>query len=193
MKRFFLFPTLVIASLLTAGLPTPVAAQNGANLGRPSAAALATARAKEDSMRRPRGPVSVTLSPHEMASLVDAGLDPQARRAIDSLGARLQPNRLTLHAYLVTSILGPELGPMAMLLDSMEPIWVSGPARVTAPGVIAWEPDSFKVRSYSLPPGSIPRLVNRLTGGTDGTIPIAVPPTVTRIRIDAGRVTFSRR
>jgi hypothetical protein len=163
-------------------------------VGRPSSAALASALGKQDSMRRPRGPASVTLSADEMASLVQSMLQPQARRALDSVGIRLGTGRLTLLGYIVTAEIGSELfGPLAAMFQPMEPVWVSGPARATAPGLISWTPDSFSVRDYMLPPSAIPVLVRRLTGGSDGTIPIAVPPTVSRIRIDPGAVTFSRR
>lgn len=178
----------------TAGLAQTSAPGGARRVGRPSPGALASAQGKQDSMRRPRGPQSVTLNADEMASLVQAELQPQARRALDSLGVRLGPGRLTLLGYLVTAELGPELfGPLASMFQPLEPVLVSGPARATAPGVITWEPDSFVVRNYMLPQSAIPVLVRRLTGGSDGAIPIAVPPTVHRIRIDPGTVTFSRR
>lgn len=167
---------------------------NARQVGRPSSAALASALGKQDSMRRPKGPASVTLSADEMASLVQSMLQPQARRALDSVGIRLGTGRLTLIGYLVTAELGSELfGPLASMFQPMEPVWVSGPARATGPGLIAWAPDSFAVRNYMLPQSAIPVLVRRLTGGNDGSIPIAVPPTVSRIRIEPGAVTFSRR
>lgn len=178
---------------------TPARAQTrtpagGSRTGKPSSAALASARGKEDAMRRPKGPASVTLTADEMASLVEAGLEPSARRAVDSVSIRLDPGRLTLRGFLVTAALGAEVfGPLASMFQPLEPLWVSGPAHATAPGVIAWEPDSFIVRNLTFPQGMIPMLVKRLTGASNGAIPIAVPPTVTRITIDAGAVTFSRR
>jgi hypothetical protein len=182
---------VLTVTLLTAA---PVAAQGRGPAGQASPTALASARAKEDAMRRPRGPTAVTLSAEEMASLIEAGLDPAARRALDSVRVELHPGRLTLRAFLVTEVLGAELlGPMAYMLNPLEPMTVSGPARVSAPGRIAWEPDSFAVRSFSLPAAAVPRLVNRLTGGRDGSIPIVAPPTVNQVRIDSRGVTFSRR
>lgn len=167
---------------------------NGRRVGRSSPAALTSANGKQDAMRRPNGPKSVTLSADEMASLVEAGMQPAARRALDSVGVRLEPGRLSLLGYLVTDAFGSELfGPMAMMFQPLEPVWVSGPVRATAPGLISWAPDSFTVRNYALPQSTIPVLVRRLTGASDGTIPIAVPPTVSRIKVDWGTVTFSRR
>ncbi|MSR05792.1 MAG: hypothetical protein EXR93_01790 [Gemmatimonadetes bacterium] len=183
----------VAASLfaMTAGGQTRPAASR---IGKPSASALTSARDKEDAMRRPNGPPSVTLSANEMASLVEAGLEPDARRAIDSVSIRLDPGRLSLQGFLVTSALGTDVfGPLAAMFNPLEPLWVSGPAHATSPGVVAWEPDTFMVRNMSLPQSAIPMLVKRLTGALNGAIPIAVPPTVSRITIDAGTVTFSRR
>src|SRR6267378_1013103 len=170
---------LVLAVAVVSLVTSAGAAQTSpaSRVGHPSNRALASALDKQDAMRRPNGPRSVTLSPDEMASLVQYGLQPQARSALDSLGVSLEPGRITLRGYLVTSALGTDMfGPMALMFDPREPLSVSGPARAAAPGLIAWEPDTFIVRTYQLPQGAIPALVRRLTGSADGTIPIAVPP-----------------
>src|SRR5688572_22974300 len=100
---------VMLASVVIA--PGAVAQSHGPS-GRPSGPALTSARAKEDAMRRPQGPVAVTLSAEEMASLIEAGLDPAARRALDSVRVELSPGRLTLRGLLVTSTWGMEvLGP----------------------------------------------------------------------------------
>jgi hypothetical protein len=181
---------LLVAGLVLAPLG-PLAAQT---LGRSSPAALASARAKEGSMREPQGPASVTLSPDEMASLVQANLDQNARGALDSVRVRLQPGRLALEAMIVTSQVGSDiLGPLSYMLGPLEPLVVAGPARATQPGVITWQPDSVVIRSFAFPQAAIPRLVSRLTGSTDGTVPIAVPHSVTQIFITPSGVTFVRR
>jgi len=188
--------SLLVTILSLSVVAFPVAAQNPVKgkLGKPSATSLASAREKEDAMRRPRGPASVTLNVDEMASLVEANLQPEARRALDSVGVRLEAGRLTLQGQLITAAWGADVfGPLVAMFNAREPVFVSGPARATAPGVIAWEPDSFIVRNFTLPQSAIPMLVKRLTGASDGAIPIAVPPTVTRIKIESGTVTFSRR
>ena len=178
---------LAVASIVPAGSVTAQA------VGRASPAALASARTKENSMRQVSGPESVTLSPDEMASLVEANLDAQARRTIDSIRIRLQPGRLMLQAVIVTAAIGDVLGPMSMMLDSTEPLAVAGPARAMKAGLITWEPDSVVIRSFSFPQAAIPRLVSRLTGTADGSIPIAVPPNVRTIWITPSGVTFSRK
>ena len=145
-------------------------------------------------MRQPDGPVTVTLTADEMASLVQANLDQTARKALDSVRVRLEPGRLALLAVIVTSQVGTDiLGPMAYMLNPLEPLNVSGPAHVTRPGVVTWQPDTVMIRSFAFPQAAIPQLVNRLTGSTDGTVPIIVPPSVIQILITPSGVTFSRR
>jgi hypothetical protein len=144
-------------------------------------------------MERSGGPALVTLSAAEMASLVQDGLGPAGREALDSLEVALAPGRLELRAALVTASLGGVLGPFAAMLDDREPMRASGPARVAAPGLVAWQPDSFVVRAFPFPQGFIPPMVDRLTGGRDGVVPIRVPSTVGDIRITPRGVTFYRR
>ena len=177
--------------------PSPAARRpvqdSPASVGNPSAAALRSAQRKQDSMERASGPASVTLSAAEMASLIHEGLGPAGRQALDSLKVGLAPDRLELRAALVTEYLRGALGPFAAMLQAREPMRASGPARVAAAGVVAWEPDSFIVRAFPFPPGFIPPVVDRLTGGRNGVVPIRVPSTVGDVRITPGGVTFYRR
>jgi len=172
----------------------PLASGAAQTVGHPSAAALASARVKENAMRQSKGPASVTLTADETASLVQANLDSNTRQVLDSLRVRLEPGRLALQAMMVTSKIGTDiLGPMSYMLDPLEPLTVTGPARATQPGLVAWQPDSVIIRSFTFPQAAIPHLVNRLTGRVDGTVPIPVPPSVIRVFITPGGVTFSRR
>ena len=70
---------------------------------------------------------------------------------------------------------------------------IAGAARVAGPGLVAWRPDVFTIRQFPFPGSVVPRLVNRLTGRDDGSLPIAVPPTVGDLRIRVDGVTFYRR
>ncbi|HXV85373.1 MAG TPA: hypothetical protein VD793_01685 [Gemmatimonadales bacterium] len=161
--------------------------------GAPSEAALRSARRKEESMERAGGPGTVTLSAAEMASLIHDGLGPAGRQALDSLEVALHPGRLELRAVLVTEALRGVLGPFATMLEEHEPMRASGPARVASRGVAAWEPDSFIVRAFPFPAGFVPPMVDRLTGGRNGVVPIRVPTTVGELRIAPTGVTFYRR
>src|SRR6185503_8309065 len=79
-----------------AAVVIPAATGLAQSAGRASPAALASARSKENAMREDNGPESVTLNADEMASLVEANLDREARRALDSVRVRLGAGRLTL-------------------------------------------------------------------------------------------------
>ena len=145
-------------------------------------------------MARRDGPAFVVLSADEMAALIAHGLDPVARAALDSVTVVLAPDRFTLEAQVRTARLGRDLlGPFTGVLGERERLRMGGPAAVAAPGRVAWRPDEFQVRAFPFPAALVPRLVNALTGGRDGTVPIAVPATVGDLRIQSDGVTFYRR
>ena len=174
--------------------PAVAVQDTGQGVGHPSAAALASALKKQQAIGRRGGPAYVTLTPDEMASLVELGLGPAGTAALDSITVVLGEGRFAFHASLNMKVLGPRiLGPMAAMFRDREPIAVSGPARVGAVGAIAWQPDSFVVRSFPFPKSTVPMLVDRLTGRPDGVVPIPVPATVGDMRIRASGVTFYRR
>ncbi len=164
------------------------------SIGVPTEAALRAARRAEARMARRDGPDSVVLSAAELAALVADGLDARARASLDSLAVVLEPERFTLTAQVRTERLGRELlGPLAGVLAPREPLRMIGGAVVARPGVVAWRPEEFAVRDFPFPASLVPRLVNAITGGTDGSIPIAVPETVGAVRIRGDGVTFYRR
>jgi hypothetical protein len=162
--------------------------------GVPSDAGLRAARHAEQQMARRDGPDSVVLRAAELASLVADGLDARARAALDSLVVTLEPGRFTLTAQLRTERLGRELlGPLAGVLAPREPLRMTGGAVVARPGVVAWRPEEFVVRDFPFPSALVPRLVNAITGGEDGTVSILVPETVGEVDIHGDGVTFYRR
>jgi hypothetical protein len=173
--------------------PDAPVVQSPSPVGWPSEVALRTARRKQDAMERADGPATVTLTAAEMASLIEEGLDPAGRQALDSLQVVLTPGRLELRASLVTDNLSGMLGPFAAMFKPREPMRASGPARVARPGVVTWEPDSFMLRAFPFPSEFVPPLVDRLTGGQGGAVPIRVPATVGDVRIAPQGITFSRR
>ncbi len=164
------------------------------SVGGVSEDALKRARRKEAAMAERRGPASVTLTAAEVASLIADGLDPVARRALDSLQVVLTRDRLAIEAQLVTaSVERGLLGPVGFVLAPREPLRMAGPAAVAAPGRVAWKPDDVVVRAFPFPRSVIPRLVNAIMGVRDGAVPIIVPETVGDLRIRAEGVTFYRR
>lgn len=178
---------------VTAGRQAAAAADT-MSVGVASDAALASAFAKQEAMARPDGPAVVALTADEMASLIRWGFGPLARGALDSIRVELTEDRFALLALLDTRILSAELlGPFRGVIQGREPLRMGGPARVAGTGVVAWQPDEFVIRAFPFPAVAVPRLVNAITTGTDGTIPIAVPPTVGEVRIRPDGVSFYRR
>ena len=163
-------------------------------VGRSSESNLRAAEAKESEIARRDGPARIVLSADEMASIVQDRLTPPAKRALDSLSVILERDRFSLQGELLTDVFGRDLlGPLQGIIDPREPIRVSGTAEMRVPGVVAWTIDEFVIASVPFPRAAIPLLVDQLTGGSDGIIFIAVPPTVGDIRISSDGVTFYRR
>jgi|GEM_PF-666812 len=178
------------------GVEEPTASQEAfpEGQGSPSPQARESAIRKYQRMARIDGPEFVMLSSAEMASLIQDGLDPVGRRALDSLSVTFEDGRLIVEALLVTEVWGKDvLGLLGGLLRPYEPLRVAGPARIARRGVLAWEPDEFSVRSIPFPRAAILPIVNRLAGRDDGRMLFGVPSTIAEIRIEAGKVIFYRR
>lgn len=165
-----------------------------ATVGIPSADALQSAEQKEAAVARRNGPGYVHLDANEVASLIQHRIAPPARRALDSLRVVLSEDRLTLNAQVLLDVFTPDLlGPLAELLGSRQPMHAAGTIAVREPGLVAWRVDEFVIREFPFPPSAVPRLVNRLTGLSDGAFFIPVPSTVGEVHVDADGITFYRR
>ncbi len=177
---------------VTANVENPFS--DASSSGRPSPAALRSAIRKNAEMESSRGTATVVLTAAELASMVEDGIAPAAREALDSIKVTLYEDGFTLDGVVLTQVFaGAVLGPFAAMLGERERIVVSGPAYVRRPGAAAWEPNQFQFGAFSLPQAAIPMLINQITGGTDGTLPIRVPPNVGDLRIQPSGVTFYRR
>ncbi len=178
------------------GVEEPTASQEVFPEGQGSSSpeARESAIRKYQRMARIDGPEFVILSSAEMASLIRDGLDPVGRRALDSLSVTFEDGRLIVEALLVTDVWGKDaLGLLGGLLRPYEPLRVAGPAQIARPGVLAWEPDEFSVRSIPFPRAAIPPIVERLAGRDDGRMLFGVPSTIAEIRIEPDKVIFYRR
>lgn len=162
--------------------------------GLASEDALTRARRKERRMASGSGPATVVLTADELAALIRDGLDPVARRALDSIRVVLARDRFAVQAQLRTAgIEQTVLGPLGEFVDAREPVRIGGPAAVVGPGVVQWTPDEIVLRAFPFPERLVPRVVNAIMGVRNGTVPIAVPSTVGDLRIREDGVTFYRR
>jgi hypothetical protein len=168
--------------------PTAPAA---APTGRPGTRALASARAKIDSLNGWRAD-SVVLTPSEVASLMGSGLTPAFRQELDSLRVGLLEDEVLVHARLRTAKLPKDaLGPLALALRPTEPVAAAGPLRVTAPGRGEWTVRSFRIRDFPVPAPAVPHLVARALGDSgQETVPLKLPAGIRAIRIHPGRATL---
>jgi hypothetical protein len=172
----------------------PAAVSTDTTVGRPSAEALRAAQRKEDEIARSGGSGYVHLSADELASLIQDRLQPAVRESVDSVRVVLSEDRVVLEGQMLLEMFGRDLlGPLADWLGSRQPLRMGGPAVVREPGIVAWECDEFVIRAFPFPPSAVPRLVNRMTGGSDGVFRIAVPATVGEIRVRADGVTLYKR
>lgn len=155
--------------------------------GRPGVRALASARAKVDSLRGWRAD-SVVLTPAEVASLVGSGLDRSLRRELDSLQVRLLDQEIALLARLHTGPLARKaVGPLVMVLGDTEPVEAAGPIGVVASGRGEWRVRSLRVRGVPLPTDLVPWLVSRALGGKpDEPLPVKIPGGISEIRVRPG-------
>jgi hypothetical protein len=171
--------------------PGSAAVPAAAPAGRPGTRALASARAKIDSLNGWQAD-SVVLTPSEVASLMGSGLTPAFRQALDSLRVELLEDEVLVHARLQTAKLPKDAaGPLAIALRPVEPVEAAGPLRVTAPGSGEWAVRSFRIRDLPVPGPAVPRLVGRAIGDPRReTVPLKLPAGVRAIRVHPGRATL---
>lgn len=155
--------------------------------GRPGTRALASARAKVDSLNGWRAD-SVVLTASEFASLVGSGMDRHLRGQLDSLRVELLEGEIRVSARLRTAGLSPEIvGPFAGALGPTEPVDASGPVQVTGPGVGEWRVRSFRIGELPVPDEMLPQLISEALGDRRRTaVPVKVPAGVRAIRVRPG-------
>lgn len=163
---------------------------------RPAAAtpgALEVAHDKVDSLHG-WGADSVVLSAREMASLLVAGLPPEARSRLDSVAVALGDARVTVSGRLETTHIPREaLGLLAGALEPWEAVRGSGAVVTTGPGRAEWRVDALTLRGFTLPAEASRLLVSRaLPGVRDGAIPFTLPEGIARLRVRTTGVTMYR-
>ncbi len=162
--------------------------------GRPGTRALATGKARADSVRR--GAVaSVILNPAETASLIASGLDPVVRRQLDSLEVRLLDGEIEIGARLATARLPREaLGPLTVALRDHERVRAAGPVSVIGSAQGEWRIERLDVAGVPLPADAVAPVLGRALGEGRQTLPVAIPPGVRDIRIRPnGAILFGAR
>ena len=176
------------------GSEAPLPSTASPSVGAPTDDAVASAESKTASLALADGPDSVVLTANETASLIGLGLDWVVRRALDSLRVELLDGRLALHTRLETARLPEEaLGPLAGTLEVSEPIRFAGTIAIAEPGTGRLLVDEFRVRTFEFPRSAVTRLVRRVAPTEpDGSLLVAVPPSIGGIRITTQGVILYR-
>jgi hypothetical protein len=146
-------------------------------VGAPTPKALSSTQTKLDRLRT-AGPDSVVLSPNEIASLVGSGIDWSVRKSFDSLRVELLEGRVAVYCRLDTRVIPPDaLGPLAGLLNPMEPLRIAGPLAIERPGIARFKVEELSLRGFPFPGPVVKQLAQRVAGAdSTGAVPLRVSP-----------------
>jgi len=147
-------------------------------VGAPTPRALQSTQGKIETLKRPAGPDSVVLSPNEVASLVGSSMDWSVRKSFDSLRVELLEGSVAVYCRLDTRVIPRDaLGPLAMMLNPMEPLRIAGPLSIARPGIARWKIEELSLRGFPFPPPMIAELARRMAGAdSTGAVPLRVSP-----------------
>jgi hypothetical protein len=154
-------------------------------VGAPSPKALHSTQGKIDRFKGPAAPDSVVLSANEVASMIGSGIDWQVRKSFDSLRVELSEGSVAVHCRLDTRVIPPDaIGPLAALLQPMEPLRIAGPVRIARPGVALWTIKELSLRGMAFPSLMTTQLAQRVAGAdADGAVALRVSPSFQDIAI----------
>src|SRR3989475_9701020 len=102
----------------------------------PTPKALSSSQTKMDRLKQPSAPDSVVLSANEVAAMIGSGIDWSVRKSFDSLRVELLEGSVAVYCRLDTRVIPPDaLGPLAGVLNPMEPLRFAGPLSIEPPRV----------------------------------------------------------
>ena len=163
-------------------------------VGAPTPKALSSTQTKLDRLKRPAGPDSVVLSPNEIASMVGSGIDWSVRKSFDSLRVELLEGRVAVYCRLDTRVIPPDaLGPLAGMLNPMEPLRIAGPLTIARPGVARFKVEELSLRGFPFPEPVVTQLAQRVAGAdSTGAVPLRVSPAFVDVAIHPTGVVLYR-
>jgi len=173
---------------------TALPAVTDSAVGAPTPKALERTQTKIDRLKAPTGPDSVVLSANEIASMVGSGIDWSVRKSFDSLRVELFEGVLAVHCRLDTRAIPPDvLGPLAVMLNPMEPLRIAGPLRIERPGIARWTIKQLSLRGMAFPDVLVTQLAQRMAGAdADGAVPLRVSPAFQDVAIHPTGVVLYR-
>lgn len=146
------------------------------SVGAPTPKALTSSQTKMDRLKQPAAPDSVVLSANEVAAMIGSGIDWSVRKSFDSLRVELFEGTLAVHCRLDTRVIPPDaLGPVAGLLNPMEPLRIAGPISIERPGIARFRVTELSLRGIPFPPPVVKQLAQRVAGAdSTGAVPLRV-------------------
>jgi hypothetical protein len=187
-------PILRTASEWFAPHHTPLPAVTDTAVGAPTPTALERTQGKIDRLKTPSGPDSVVLSANEIASMIGSGIDWSVRKSFDSLRVELFEGSIAVHCRLDTRVIPPDaLGPLAAMLNPMEPLRIAGPLRIARPGIALWTIKELSLRGMAFPSLMVTQLARRMAGAdADGAVQLRVSPAFQDVAIHPTGVVLYR-
>jgi len=163
-------------------------------VGAPTPKALQSTQGKIEKLKQPTGPDSVVLSPNEIASLVGSSIDWSVRKSFDSLRVELLEGTVAVYCRLDTRVIPPDaIGPLAGMLNPMEPLRIAGPLRIDRPGVAHFTVQELSLRGFPFPGQVVKQLAQRMAGAdSTGAVPLRVSPTFLDVAIHPTGVVLYR-
>jgi hypothetical protein len=163
-------------------------------VGAPTPKALSSSQSKFDRLKTPTGPDSVVLSPNEIAAMVGSGIDWSVRKSFDSLRVELLEGRVAVHCRLDTRVIPPDaIGPLAGMLNPMEPLRIAGPLTIERPGLGRFRVEELTLRGFSFPQPLVKQLAQRVAGAdSTGAVPLRVSPAFSDVAIHPTGVVLYR-
>src|SRR5690349_9825286 len=148
------------------------------SVGAPSPKSLSSSQTKFDRLKGPAAPDSVLRSANEVAAMIGSGIDWSVRKSFDSLRVELFEGKLAVHCRLDTRVIPPDaIGPLAGMLNPMEPLRIAGPLRIGPPGTARFTVQELSLRGFPFPPPLVKQLSQRVAGAdSTGAVPPRVSP-----------------
>lgn len=163
-------------------------------VGAPTPKALSSSQTKVDRLNASAGPDSVVLSPNEIASMIGSGIDWSVRKSFDSLRVELLEGTVAVYCRLDTRVIPPDaLGPLAGMLNPMEPLRIAGPLKIGPPGTARFTVQELSLRGFPFPGPLVKQLAQRVAGAdSSGAVPLRVSPAFVDVAIHPTGVVLYR-
>ena len=165
------------------------------SVGAPSPKSLSSSQTKFNRLKGPEAPDSVVLSANEVAAMIGSGINWSVRKSFDSLRVELLEGILAVHCRLDTRVIPPDaIGPLAGMLNPMEPLRIAGPLRIGPPGTARFTVQELSLRGFPFPAPVVKQLAQRVAGAdSTGTVPLRVSPTFVDVAIHPTGVVLYRQ